>query len=53
VPADSPDVRQITRGYLWGPVTYLAALLISIWAPALSVAVCGAVGVGFALAPRD
>jgi uncharacterized membrane protein len=53
LPPDSPAVRQITRGYLWGPVTYLTALLISVWAPALSVAVCGAVGIGFALAPRD
>ncbi len=49
---DSAEIRRITRSYLMGPVVYGTALILTIWAPAVSVALCGGLAVVFVLSPE-
>jgi uncharacterized membrane protein len=51
LPLDSPDVRAIHAAYLYGPIWYLAALILAFWRPTAALALCGALALFFAL-PR-
>lgn len=51
IPTDSPEVRLLGRSYLFGPVIYGMAFVVSLWVPAAGVALCGIVAVFFALRP--
>jgi uncharacterized membrane protein len=50
---DDPAVRKMSRAFLMGPVVYTLAFVLSFWYPAIAVALCGAVAVGFSLAPNQ
>jgi uncharacterized membrane protein len=49
---DSPQVREITSAYRFGPLWYVVAFLLSFWHALAGVAVCGALALFFALPPR-
>ena len=50
--ADLRVVRAISQGYRFGPLLYLAALLLAFVSVAASVALCALLAVFFALPPR-
>lgn len=49
VPPDHPEVQAIHAAYRLGPVWYVIAFVASWWSAALSVAICGALALFFAL----
>ncbi|HKC24122.1 MAG TPA: TMEM175 family protein [Thermoanaerobaculia bacterium] len=49
---DSPQVREITAAYRFGPLWYVVAFLLSYWHALAGIAVCGALALFFALPPR-
>ncbi len=53
LPPGDPAVQRMSRAFLMGPVVYLLAFAASFRYPALAVALCGAVAVGFSLAPNE
>jgi uncharacterized membrane protein len=49
---DAAWQRRVTRQYIFGPLLYLAAMVIGAFSPFLSVGICLALAVYFALAGR-
>jgi uncharacterized membrane protein len=49
---DSAFLQKITRQYMFGPLYYLAALVIGIFSPVLSLLICLGLAVYFALTGR-